>query len=272
MNNFIENRFKDKVIIVTGAADGIGKQVAIRAAKEGAKLVLVDLKSEQSEKTLQEIKKITNNVDFIIADLRETSNCKKVIDTAIEKYGVIDVLINNAGITGTPAAVDIMPEERYRDVLNNNLMSVFNCSKFALQEMLKDNRGGVIVNVSSVAGLVGTPSNSAYVSSKHAINGLTRNMALDYATKNIRVNAVNPGATETPMYYEALDYLKNKRLEEEKLGLPHDDSIVAFKIKSPQVRLIQPEEVANAILFLASNEASSITGVFLPVDGGYTAY
>ena len=163
MSKIINGRFSDKVMIITGAAGGIGKAVALRAAKEGAKLVLADRKEEMSKETLKEIREITSNVEFLICDLREGENCKKVIDTAIKKFGGLDILINNAGITGTPAPVHEMSEEMFRNVLDCNIMIAFHCSHYGIQEMIKQNKGGAIVNVSSVAGLTGFPGHSAYV-------------------------------------------------------------------------------------------------------------
>lgn len=272
MSDIIEGRFKDKVVIVTGAAGGIGKAVALRAAKEGAKLVLADRKEELSKETLNEIREITPNVEFLICDLREGENCKKVIDTAINKFGSIDILINNAGITGTPAPVHEMTEEMFRNVIDCNIMTAFHCSHYGIQEMIKQNNGGAVVNVSSVAGLTGFPGHSAYVTSKHGLNGLTRNMALDYAKYGIRVNAVNPGTTDTPMYHEALDFLKKKREAAVKAGVKVEGGIVSGKVNSPQNRVAKAEEVADVILFLASPEASNVTGIFMPVDGGFTAF
>lgn len=271
MMDIIENRFRDKVMVITGAAGGIGKACAIRAAKEGAKLVLADKKEEMSQETLEEIKAITPHVDFIIGDLTNEETCRKLINTAIEKYNHIDILINNAGITGTPAPVHEMSEEMFRHVLDSNIMIAFYCSKLALPSMMEQKHGS-IVNVSSVAGLTGFPGHSAYVTSKHGLNGLTRNMALDYADYGIRVNAVNPGTTQTPMYDEALEFLANKRRLAAENGVKPEDNIVQGKTVSPQKRVAAAEEVANGILFLASEEASNITGVYLPVDGGFTAF
>lgn len=269
--DIIPNRFKDKVMIITGAAGGIGKACAIRAAKEGAKLVLGDQKEEMSQETLEEIQKITPEVDFLVGDLCEEKNCQALVQTAIEKYGRIDILVNNAGITGIPAPVHEMSEEMFRHVLDSNIMIAFYCSKATLPYMMEQHNGSII-NVSSVAGLTGFPGHSAYVTSKHGLNGLTRNMALDYASYGIRVNAVNPGTTQTPMYDEALAFLASKREKAAKEGTTSEDNIVQGKTVSPQKRVAAAEEVANGILFLASEEASNITGVYLPVDGGFTAF
>ena len=270
--NDTTNRFQDKVIIITGAAGGIGKAAALRAARERAKLVLADKKEEMSKATLAELKQITEEVEFLSGDLSQADFAQKVIEKAVSRFGKIDVLINNAGITGTPAPVHQMSEEMFRLVLDCNIMTAFHCSHFAIQQMIAQGNGGAVVNVSSVAGLVGFPGHSAYVTSKHGLNGLTRNMALDYAKYHIRVNAVNPGTTDTPMYHEALAYLKSKREQAAKQGAQESGGIVSGKTTSPQNRVASADEVSDVILFLASEEASNITGIFLPVDGGFTAY
>lgn len=272
MEKIIKDRFKNKVMVVTGAAGGIGKAIALRAAKEGASLVLADIKEEMSKETLSEIKEITPNVEFLILDLKTGENCKKVIDTAVTKFGGVDILINNAGVTGIPAPVHEMSEEMFRHVLDCNIMTAFHCSHYGIQAMINQNKGGAVVNISSVAGLTGFPGHSAYVTSKHGLNGLTRNMALDYAKYGIRVNAVNPGTTDTPMYHEALDFLMKKRAAAAAAGVKTEGGIVSGKTTSPQNRVATAEEVGNVALFLASEEASNVTGIFTPVDGGFTAY
>ena len=268
----INNRFQDKVMLITGAAGGIGKAVALRAAKEGARLVLADKKEEMSKATLAELQEITQQVEFLVGDLSQADFAQTFIEKAIARFGKIDILINNAGITGTPAPVHQMTEEMFRRVLDCNIMTAFHCSHFAIGHMIQQGHGGAVVNVSSVAGLVGFPGHSAYVTSKHGLIGLTKNMALDYAKYEIRVNAVNPGTTDTPMYQEALAYLKSKREQAAKAGVQEGGGIVSGKTTSPQNRVASADEVGDVILFLASAEASNITGIVLPVDGGFTAY
>lgn len=257
--------FANKVAIITGAAGGIGKAVAIQMAKQGARLVLADQKTEESKKTLEELKNITENVEFIIGDLTKESTCQTLIDTAILRFDKIDILINNVGITGTPAPVHLMSEEMFRHVLDSNIMIAFYCSKLALPHMMEAKTGS-IVNVASVAGMTGFPGHSAYVTSKHGLNGLTRNMALDYAPYNIRVNSVNPGTTQTPMLDEAKEFLAKKAKNSE--GEPS----MSGKMVSPQNRTASADEVANVITFLASEKASNVTGAIVPVDGGFTAF
>lgn len=266
----IKDRFKDKVFVITGAAGGIGFEVAKRAALEGALLILSDRKYELSLKSEAELKKITDDVTFLVADLKQEEACKQLIETAIQKYGRIDVLVNNAGITGTPAPVHQMSTQMFTEVMECNIYSAFFCSHYALQYMVDQEGHSSVINVSSVAGLTGFPGHSAYVTSKHALCGLTKNMAMDYAKYGIRVNAVNPGTTDTPMYHEALAYLQSKKsgvpkIEPEKKTCPP-------KLTSAQARVASASEISDVVLFLASDEASNMTGTTIPVDGGFVCY
>ena len=266
------NRFQDKVFIITGAAGGIGFEVARRAAMEGAKLVLADRKEELSRVAKEALRKINLDIEFFVADLRLEENCKKLVELAWNKYKRIDVLVNNAGITGTPAPVHQMSTEMFTEVLECNLYSSFFCSHYALSYMIEQDRNASVINVSSVAGLTGFPGHSAYVTSKHALCGLTKNMALDYAKYNIRINAVNPGTTDTPMYHEALEYLRSMKQKTSQETKQPEQKVCPPKLLSAQARVARAEEVSNVILFLASSDASNITGATLPVDGGFVCY
>ena len=266
----IKDRFKEKVFVITGAAAGIGFEVGKRAALEGARLILADRKDDLSRKAEAELKKITPEVEFLIVDLRREENCKQVIDTAVRKYGRIDVLVNNAGITGTPAPVHQMSTTMFTEVMECNIYSAFYCSHYALAHMIEQNQPSSVINVSSVAGLTGFPGHSAYVTSKHALCGLTKNMAMDYAKYDIRVNAVNPGTTDTPMYHEALAYLKSKKSTQAEA--PPDKKTCPPKLTSAQARVAAATEVSDVILFLASDEASNMTGTTVPVDGGFVCF
>lgn len=268
----IDNRFKNKVFVITGAAGGIGFATARRAALEGAKLVLADRKNEMSKCAFDKLQKITSEVTFLILDLTSEENCKNLIHTALDKYGRIDVLINNAGITGLPAPVHSMTTQMFMDVMACNIYSAFFCSHYALSHMISQSGHSCVVNVSSVAGLTGFPGHSAYVTSKHALSGLTKNMAMDYAKYGIRVNAVNPGTTDTPMYQEALAFLSKKKADEKEASIDSSKAVCPPKIVSAQARVATAEEVSNVILFLASDEASNMTGTTIPVDGGFVCY
>ena len=256
----MNKRFENKVFVITGAAGGIGKAVAIMAAKEGAKLLLTDINEKKSLSALDEIKNLTNDVEFVIGNIADPINAKKVIDRAIEKYNVIDVVANVAGITSMVAPIHLSDVENFKNV--------FDICHYALAEMIKDNRGGAIVNVSSIAGLTGSASQPAYVSSKHAVVGLTKNMALDYVKYGVRVNAVAPGATYTPMLESISEYVKARKVE----GSNEVVQTMGYKTVAPMNRVAMADEIANAILFLASDAASYMTGVVMPVDGGYTCY
>lgn len=172
---------------------------------------MADRKEEMSKSALLELQKITSEVTFLILDLSYEENCKKLIDTAWDAYGRIDVLVNNAGITGFPAPVHTMSKEMFMEVMACNVYSAFFCSHYALAHMIEQGGTSCVVNVSSVAGLTGFPSHSAYVTSKHALSGLTKNMAMDYAKYGIRVNAVNPGTTDTQCIVKHLHFLQAKR-------------------------------------------------------------
>ncbi|MDD3428473.1 MAG: SDR family NAD(P)-dependent oxidoreductase [Oscillospiraceae bacterium] len=260
------------MFVITGAAGGIGFATAHRAAEEGAKLVLADRKEEMSKTALEKLMKITSDVTFLILDLSAEENCKELIDTAWNKYGRIDVLINNAGITGIPAPVHTMGTQMFMEVMACNVYSAFFCSHYALAHMIEQGGASCVVNVSSVAGLTGFPGHSAYVTSKHALSGLTKNMAMDYAKYGIRVNAVNPGTTDTPMYQEALAFLSTKKAAQAKETTPSDKPICPPKIVSAQARVAAATEVSDVILFLASDEASNMTGTTVPVDGGFVCF
>ncbi|MGL4951855.1 MAG: SDR family NAD(P)-dependent oxidoreductase, partial [Mycoplasma sp.] len=176
---YFENRFKDKVMLITGASDGIGKAVALRASKEGAKLILNDIKEELGIKLTKEINEAGGEAIYINADLSIESKVKDLVDAGIKKFGRIDIAINNAGVMGNPSPVHLLDKEQMDFTMNNNLYSVFYCCKYELKHFIDKKIAGVIVNNASIAGITGLPGNPAYVASKHAVNGLTKNLALD---------------------------------------------------------------------------------------------
>lgn len=198
MTHILKDRFKDKIIIVTGASRGIGKETALRAYKEGAKVVIVDLLDE-GEKVVEEIKANGGEAIFVKANLSKEDDVKSVVEKTVDTFGKVDVLINNAGVSGNPQALSISTNEDFDFIFKTNFYSVFLCCKHVISQFIEQNTGGSIVNTASIGGLVGLPGTPAYVSSKHAINGLTKNMAIDYAKYGIRVNSINPAPTNTPM-------------------------------------------------------------------------
>lgn len=271
---YFANRFDEKVMIVTGAARGIGRAVAIRAAKEGAKVVVVDRLKEEGEETLKVILEDGGDAVFLNLDLSIENSCEEMVKLSVEKFSKIDIAINNAGVMGNPSPVHELSKENMDYTMDNNFYSVYFCCKYELKEFIKNNNGGVIVNNSSIAGLTGLPGNPAYVASKHALNGLTKNLALDYARFNIRINSVNPAGTDTPMVREAMEFVKARMAEVVAKGIDpaKAQSMAGQKTKTIQQREATAEEQAASILFLASDDATHMTGATVQTDGGWTSF
>jgi NAD(P)-dependent dehydrogenase (short-subunit alcohol dehydrogenase family) len=250
----MEKVFQNKTIIVTGSSFGIGKAAAIAFANRGANVVLADYIDDQD--TLQTIIKMGANAFFIQCDVANEEDVRKMTEAAIQKYGSIDFAFNNAGIEGQSATTVECSNENWDRVIGVNLTGVWYCMKYQIQQMLKQGKGS-IVNNASIAGLVGFPNVPAYTASKHGVIGLTKAAALEYARKGIRVNVVCPGVIRTPM----IDRFTGKNKEVEK----------AFENAEPIGRMGEPEEVAEAVVYLCSEAASFVTGVAFPVDGGWVA-
>ncbi len=249
--------FKDKVVLITGASSGIGKAAALAFAERGAKVVAADVSEEDGKAALEEIKAKSQDSLFVTCDVADSGSVQAMIRQTVEKFGKIDIAVNNAGIGGAAVHTDEHPEEEWHKVIGVNLTGVFLCMKYELQEMLKAKRG-CIINVSSVLGLVGFMGSPGYVAAKHGVIGLTRTAALEYAPRGIRVNAVCPGFIETPMLQNA--------------GLDHDDQLhQAISNMHAMKRMGKTEEVPGAILWLASDHATFVTGAAIAVDGGFTA-
>jgi len=250
----MENTFKDKVALVTGASFGIGRATALAFAKKGAKVVLADW--VENPETMDLIKKEGGEVLFIKCDVSNGKDVKALIQKTIATFGRLDFAYNNAGIEGNSAPIHECSEENWDRTIGINLKGIWLCMKYEIPEMLKQGKG-VIVNCSSVAGLVGFQGLPAYVASKHGVIGLTKTAALECAKLSIRVNAVCPGVIQTPM----IDRLTGKKKE----------SIEQFTALEPMARFGLAEEIANAVIWLCSEEASFVTGVAMPVDGGFVA-
>lgn len=274
MKAFYENRFLDKVMIITGSARGIGRAAAVRAAREGAKVVIVDRLKEEGEDTLKKILDDGGDAIFLNLDLSQEAACLEMVRKTIEKYHKLDIAINNAGVMGNPNPVHLLEQEEMDYTMANNFYSVYFCCRHELSQYLSQGRGGVIVNNASIAGITGLPGNPAYVASKHAVNGLTKNLALDYAKFNIRVNSVNPAGTATPMVDEAMEFVKAKITEAISNGLDpaQAQSMAGQKTKTMQEREATAEEQAASILFLASDDATHMTGAIMQTDGGWTSF
>jgi NAD(P)-dependent dehydrogenase (short-subunit alcohol dehydrogenase family) len=252
-------RLKDKVTIITGAGSGIGAATAVMFAKEGARVVVVDIEKKKGIDTVDLIKNKNRKAIFIHVDVTVADSIKKMVKSTIEIYGKLDILVNNAGIYLQANVVETS-EKDWNRIMDVNLRSVFLCCKYSIPEMIKGGKGGVIINVGSEAGIVGIKNQVAYNVSKSGIIALTKSMAVDFAAQNVRVNCVCPGTTETALVKEALSKASDPEKARREL-----------EIVRPANRLGRPEEIASGILYLASDESSYATGTILSIDGGYTA-
>lgn len=250
----METPFKNKVALVTGGSFGIGRATAVAFAKKGAKVVIADWIDDKE--TLNLIKSAGGEAVFVKCDVSKNAEVKALIEKAVAAFGRLDYSFNNAGIEGFMAPTKDCTEENWDKTIGVNLKGIWLCMKYEIPEMLKQGKG-VIINCASIAGLVGFPGLPAYIASKHGVVGLTKTTALEYAKLGIRVNAVCPGAIKTAM----IDRITGKKKEVEE----------QFTAMEPIGRMGEPEEVANAVLWLCSDEASFVTGHAMVVDGGWVA-
>lgn len=249
-------QFSGNVALVTGGASGLGRASAIALAKEGAQVVVSDVTPSEGERTVQMITQAGGQAIFVKTDVTNSAEVQAMVEKTVEIFGRLDFALNNAGIDGVRARVADYPEEIWRHVIDVNLTGVFICLKFELPMMLTQGRGA-IVNMSSVAGVTGFPGHAAYTASKHGVIGLTKTVALDYAKSGIRVNAICPAYTRTPMLARMLE--KKSDLEAKLIS------------RVPLRRLGTAEEIAQAVIYLFSDAASFITGHALVMDGGIAA-
>ena len=253
-------RFENKVVVVTGAGSGIGLSVAEQFAREGASVIATDIDFETLQEAISPFTKEGLKLETIKHDVCDKNDWDKVFDHVIENYGQLDILINNAG-TGIFASIEGTTMEDWSRTINVNLSGVFLGMQAAIGVMKE--RGGVIVNMSSIAGMIGEPNLAAYSASKGGVRSMTKSVAVDCARKeyDIRINSIHPGYTITPLVQRALD----------SLGDEAEEFTTGMLKRIPAGRLADPEEIAKPILFLASDDASYMIGSELVVDGGYLA-
>jgi NAD(P)-dependent dehydrogenase (short-subunit alcohol dehydrogenase family) len=245
-----------KVVLVTGAGSGIGQATALTMAREGASVVIADRDEAAGTATLEMITGQGGRGLTIIVDTSQARGVETLVRRAVDCFGRVDCAVNNAAVRGPVVLTAEHTEENWDRIVSTNLKGVWLCMKFEIGQMLRQG-GGAIVNIASNFGLVGSPGRSAYSASKHGVIGLTKAAALEYARRNIRVNAVCPGPTRTP-FMESM-------LRERPEVLP------ALEAAQPIRRVAQSSEIAEAVVWLCSERASFVNGASLPVDGGFVA-
>jgi NAD(P)-dependent dehydrogenase (short-subunit alcohol dehydrogenase family) len=246
---------QNKVTLVTGAGGGIGRATALVLAREGAKVLVSDISTRRGEETVAMVRQAGGEAEFRKADVSRAADIEALISAAVSKWGRLDGAHNNAGISGQLALTAEDTEENWDHTLAVDLKGVWLCMKYEILQMLKQG-GGVIVNTASTAGLLAQPRMGAYAAAKHGVIGITQTAAVEYAEKNIRVNAICPGLIGTP---PILEWMKDENVKKSLLGV------------EPIGRAGRPEEIGNAVAWLFSDAASFVTGASIPVDGGLTA-
>ena len=261
------DRVKGKVAIVTGAARGLGKAQAVLLAKEGAKVVATDINETLGKRLPEEVKRDGGEAIFIKHDVTNEQGWREVIEKTLSEYGKLDILVNNAGVL-LHHTIEELSLEDWRSVLNVNLEGVFLGTKYAIGAMKKSG-GGSIVNISSIAGLVGMPDTSSYVASKGAVRLFTKSAALECSKLkldyNIRVNSIHPGFIYTEMVDGVI------KTDVKKFGLTMEEAKKLYEDMTMMGHFGEPEDIAYGVLYLASDESKYVTGAELVIDGGYTA-
>jgi len=256
----VAGRLDKKIALITGGGSGIGRSSALAFAREGAKVIVSDVDSAGGKETVQMIQAAGGTAIFVKADVSKAAEVEMLVKRGVEVYGRLDCALNNAGIQGEIKQTAECSEENWHRIIAINLTGVWLCMKHEIPYMLKQG-GGAIVNTASNFGLVGSIGMPAYAASKHGVLGLTKTAALEYAKSGIRVNAVCPGPTQTPL----VDRILN---EQPQLA---NQIVEAIKAREPLGRMGQPQEIAEAVVWLCSEAASFVTGAAMAVDGGFVA-
>lgn len=248
-------RFENTGVLITGAGSGIGRAASLAFAAEGAAIATADLRLESAQATASAVEELGRTAVALQVDVTQPDSVRAMVEQAVAGLGSLDVLINSAGVREIVPFLEL-PAEEWMKVIGTNLTGTFLCSQTVARHLIARNKSGKIVNLSSVAGLVGVPNRAAYVASKHGVVGLTKEMAMELADKHIQVNAIAPGVVETAMTAGYFD---------------QPDIVASLKKAHPAGRWAQPEEIARLMLFLASEDADFMTGATIPIDGGFVA-
>ena len=248
-------RFENTSVLITGAGSGIGRAASLAFATEGATIAAADLRIEAAQATASAVEELGRPAVALQVDVTQPDSVRTMVEQAVAGLGSLDVLINSAGVREIVPFLEL-PAEEWTKVIGTNLTGTFLCSQAVAQHLIVQNKSGKIINLSSVAGLVGVPNRAAYVASKHGVVGLTKEMGMELADKHIQVNAIAPGVVETAMTAGYFD---------------KPDIVASLKKAHPAGRWAQPEEIARLMLFLASEDADFITGATIPIDGGFAA-
>lgn len=248
-------RFEKTGVLITGAGSGIGRAASLAFAEEGAAIAVADLRLEAAQATASAVEELGRMAVALQVDVTQPDSVRALVEQAAVGLSSLDVLINSAGVREIVPFLEL-PAEEWTKVIGTNLTGTFLCSQAVAQHLIAQNKSGKIINLSSVAGLMGVPNRAAYVASKHGVVGLTKEMGMELADKHIQVNAIAPGVVETAMTAGYFD---------------KPDIVASLKKAHPAGRWAQPEEIAKLMLFLASEDADFMTGATIPIDGGFVA-
>jgi len=252
----MNGRLADKVVMITGGSTGIGRAAAEHCAREGAVVIIADVNVADSERVTEQLSASGARVSFIATDVTSATAVESCVSTIVSRHGRLDGAFNNAGVEGSFTGLANVSDDLFDRTITVNLKGVFLSMKHQLAQMLVQGTGGAIVNNASTAGLVGVAGGAAYCASKHGVVGMTKVAALDYARKGIRVNAVCPGMVRTPM----LERLAGS-----------EERLLEYGRAQPIGRVAEPHELGATVAWLLSDEASYVTGLAMPVDGGWVA-